>query len=348
MNNYNKTLSIIIPTYNMESYLHKCLDSLIVKDKNMHLLEVLVINDGSKDSSSQIAHTYEERYPQSFRVIDKENGNYGSCINRGLKEATGKYIKVLDADDSFDKSSLNDFISFLDSHDADLFITDFQQVHDDGEIVLQNKCPFPSNQVLSLSDYYLTDYFKYLQMHSVTYKRENLIDIGYIQTEGISYTDAQWVFLPISSVKTLLYCPFMLYNYLIGREGQTMAMDVFAKSLPQLMRMTVGRVKMYENYHLANSMYHEYYISKLSETLKYIYRYILVVDNHLIDHLRQFDSEIKNASISFYNYSNDIVLFDKVPFKLIKMWREMGKKEKLPFMYSQLFKMLYAFSNKKH
>lgn len=348
MNNYKKTLSIIVPTYNMEKYLPKCLDSLIVKDENMHLLEVLVVNDGSKDSSLKIARTYEEKYPQSFRVIDKENGNYGSCINRGLKEATGKYIKVLDADDSFDKSSLNDFISFLESHDADLFITDFQQVHDDGDIILQKKCPFPSNEVLNLSDYFLSNYFKHLQMHSVTYKRENLINIGYIQTEGISYTDAQWVFLPISTVKTMYYCPIMLYNYLIGREGQTVAKDVFDKSLPQLMRMTIGRIKMYENYHLYDSKYSQYFISKLSETLKYIYRYILVVDNHLIDDLRQFDFEIKDASISYYNYSNNIVIFDKVPFKIVKMWREMGKKDTLPFMYCLLFKLLYSFSGKKH
>ena len=93
-----KVLSIIIPTYNMENYLHKCLDSLLVEDKNLRdALEVLVIIDGSKDRSSEIGHEYEEKYPGVFRVIDKENGNYGSCINRGLKEATGKYVKILDA-----------------------------------------------------------------------------------------------------------------------------------------------------------------------------------------------------------------------------------------------------------
>ena len=100
----NKILTIIIPTYNMEQYLRKCLDSLIVSEENMQRLEVLVVNDGSKDSSSAIGHEYEAKYPQTFRVIDKENGNYGSCVNRGLKEATGKYVKVLDADDYFDDS----------------------------------------------------------------------------------------------------------------------------------------------------------------------------------------------------------------------------------------------------
>ena len=89
----NKILTIIIPTYNMEKYLRRCLDSLIIDEEGMKQLEVLVINDGSKDSSSQIAHEYQDKYPDTFRVIDKENGNYGSCINRGLKEATGKYVK---------------------------------------------------------------------------------------------------------------------------------------------------------------------------------------------------------------------------------------------------------------
>ena len=63
-----KLLSIIIPTYNMENYLHRCLDSLIVSDENMQLLEILVINDGSSDASSAIGREYAIKYPQTFRV----------------------------------------------------------------------------------------------------------------------------------------------------------------------------------------------------------------------------------------------------------------------------------------
>ena len=97
----DKILTVIIPTYNMEELLPRCLDSFLIKDKKlMQQVEVLVVNDGSKDNSSSIAHRYEKLYPHTFRVIDKENGNYGSCVNRGLQEATGKYVKVLDADDS--------------------------------------------------------------------------------------------------------------------------------------------------------------------------------------------------------------------------------------------------------
>ena len=91
----DKILTVIIPTYIMEDYLRYCLDSLLIKE-NFKQLEVLIINDGSKDSSSAIGHEYEQLYPEVFRVIDKENGNYGSCINRGLKEAKGKYVKILE------------------------------------------------------------------------------------------------------------------------------------------------------------------------------------------------------------------------------------------------------------
>ena len=99
----NKVLTIVIPSYNMENYLEKCCDSLLLSE-NMDKIEVLIINDGSKDRTSQIAHEYENNYPMVFRVIDKENGNYGSCINVGLNVDKGKYIKILDADDRFDVS----------------------------------------------------------------------------------------------------------------------------------------------------------------------------------------------------------------------------------------------------
>ena len=83
-----KQISIIIPTYNMEAYIGKCLDSLLIPEFDQ--VEVLVVNDGSKDRSSEIAHRYADRYPDSIRVIDKPNGNYCSCINAALPQCTGR------------------------------------------------------------------------------------------------------------------------------------------------------------------------------------------------------------------------------------------------------------------
>lgn len=127
----NKILTIVIPTYNMEKYLDKCLTSLVIEDRElMKQLEILVVIDGSKDRSSEIAHTYQVRYPQTFIVIDKENGNYGSCINRGLKEAAGKYIKVLDADDCYNSKSLQQHLELLRIVDVDLILTSYVIVNE--------------------------------------------------------------------------------------------------------------------------------------------------------------------------------------------------------------------------
>lgn len=99
-----KLLTIVVPMYNVEKYVRKCLGSFVMPDKEkMNSLEVLCINDGSPDHSSEIAKQFQANYPATYRVIDKTNGNYGSCINRGLAEAKGLYFKVCDGDKLFAK-----------------------------------------------------------------------------------------------------------------------------------------------------------------------------------------------------------------------------------------------------
>ena len=222
----------------MEKYLHKCLDSLIIDEEGMKQLEVLVINDGSKDSSSQIAHKYQEKYPDTFRVIDKENGNYGSCINRGLKEATGKYIKVLDADDSFENKNVDSFLRLLNKVDTDMILSGVCYVNEQDAITGVIKRNINADKEHNFGDLYNNLLTPFVQMHEVTYKRENLIKINYRQEEGISYTDQQWMHIPMLSVKTVCFFDKIIYRYLVGREGQTVNMKVTAKSMPQKLKIT--------------------------------------------------------------------------------------------------------------
>lgn len=107
-----KILSVCIPTYNMEALLGRCLNSFIVDKNYMNQLEIIIVNDGSKDNSSRIAHEYANKYPDTFVVVDKPNGNYGSCINAALKVATGYYFRICDADDRYENSNLVAYIDF--------------------------------------------------------------------------------------------------------------------------------------------------------------------------------------------------------------------------------------------
>lgn len=303
-----KILSIIVPTYNMEKYLRKCLDSLIVSDENMKLLEVLVVNDGSKDSSSQIAHEYETKYPQTFKVIDKENGNYGSCINRGLKDATGKYVKVLDADDSFVAEILDNFIKYLHLQDADLIINDFVKVNESGSITESYVFDLPTDKDFILNDIPMGQ-VHYIFHHGITYRTSILHDINYHQTEGISYTDDEWIFMPMYRVRRVLYFPNVLYRYLRGREGQTFDMSILKSAYSK--RIIVGTsmldfyVKNDNDCPATNRMFIE---KKLIKKLSGFYHFYLIkaYSKNSNECLKEFDLYIKDRSTYIYDLLGQI------------------------------------------
>ena len=126
MVNKMKILTISIAAYNAENYIAKCLDSLI-KSKYLEQLDIIVVNDGSRDRTSQIAHQYSNKY-DSIRVIDKENGGHGSTINTSISLAEGKYYKVLDSDDAFDTCELDKLVVFLTESDVDLVLTNYHKI----------------------------------------------------------------------------------------------------------------------------------------------------------------------------------------------------------------------------
>lgn len=326
-----KILTIVIPTYNMQDYLRRCLDSLIVPEKQMQHLEVLVVNDGSKDNSSAIAHEYQDKYPDTFRVIDKENGNYGSCVNRGLKEATGKYIKILDADDWYDTEVLTNFIALLLTLDVDLVVTDFVFVNSLGKVTGNEIRGYKQNCILNFAQEYDTLVKSGAPMFSITYKTCNLRRIDYKQTEGISYTDTEWSFIPMIMVNTFYYYPHFLYKYLKGREGQTVEGITYIKRTPQRMQIFLRLLKELGTLDRSKkqTMYFEF---KIRQFALEIYRILIVECPSVIDGkvLIDFDTEIKKLNHIFYKELASDKIKKYYPVKYIAQWRNNGGK--IPFL----------------
>lgn len=234
MESFEKILSVIVPAYNMEAYLPKCLSSLVIDDKQLlRKLDVIVVNDGSKDRTSEIAHEFEAKYPDVFRVMDKANGNYGSCINAALPIAKGVFVKVLDADDTFDNKSFTQMLDVLidsecNAKHLDLLLTDFVEVDGNNEEICAHTLQLPADKVLSIAE---VKRMPLLYMHSIVYRMKNIIDIGYHQTEGISYTDNEWTFYPMVTIRRFQYTRLPVYRYLVGRVGQTTDPVVLKKSV---------------------------------------------------------------------------------------------------------------------
>lgn len=336
----NKLLTLVIPTYNMEKYLRRCLDSLIVPDEQMQLLEVLIINDGSKDSSSKIAHEYQDKYPDTFKVIDKENGNYGSCINRGLKEAKGKYIKILDADDSFDPKVFSSYLYFLQNQDADLVVSNFIFIFEDGKIGSRKSYNLGSDCINQKYDITIGKLFckKNIQMHGIAYKTCLLRDMNYVQTEGISYTDQEWSYTPMFRVRNVSYFSGYLYLYLIGRAGQTMDPSVFSKSINQNEICVIRKLKDYLELE-ASTEGGTYYTQKwiinnlMTSYRNYLPGYHLLEPSKLIS----FDDKVLAMSPEMKDILDDILL-PYTKYHFIKEWRRNNKVFKLsPFFNLVVF-----------
>ena len=97
-----KILSIAVPCYNSQEYMRKCVDSLL---KGGEDVEILIVDDGSKDDTLKIARDYEEKYPTIVKAIHQENGGHGEAVNAGIRNATGLYFKVVDSDDWVNKEA---------------------------------------------------------------------------------------------------------------------------------------------------------------------------------------------------------------------------------------------------
>lgn len=315
-----KILSIIIPSYNMEQYLSQTLSSLIIP--SLDDIEIIVVNDGSKDKTMEIASGYAKKYPNSIKVINKINGNYGSCINAALPIATGKYIRTLDADDSFDKDNFNEFVNLLKDVTADIVIDDHVEVDKTGKITAKTTFDFiPEKTTIPIKDY-IGQLIQTLSMHSTTYRRAIFQQLDYHQTEGISYTDHEWMFLPFSTCVTMHYIPLTIYKYLVGREGQTVEMSVFLNRIGDSVTSIKSELQILDS--VSNIAQREVLTTLLCRRIQHIYSHALIIGN--ITHKLQlsiFDSWLCN------NYPTIATKLDSEQFygyHLISAWREKGRK----------------------
>ena len=226
-----KILTVIVPVYNTEKYIKRCLDSLDNKEIN-DKLEVLVVSDGSKDNAINIAKEYSKRLPDTFKIIEKENGGHGSTINKGLELATGKYFRVLDSDDWVDNVNFVEFVKRLEDQDADLVVTDYSK-----EFIYEGKSEKIVYKNLEPNKKYIFDKFdlnilngEYFVMATSTYKTEVLRKSNLKLMEKTFYVDMQYNVVPIPYVNSFVYFDLDIYRYFIGRLDQSVNTASFVKN----------------------------------------------------------------------------------------------------------------------
>ena len=241
----DKLLTVVIPAYNIEKYEEQCLSSF-VKPKALPEIEVLVVNDGSSDRTVEIAEKYVQKYPDIFRVINKENGGHGSTKNSGIEEARGTYFKVVDGDDWVDGAAFGKLVRFLHTAKSDFIVNRYYWVHNQtGEKKLEFESPFPG--VSYGREYAFSEVSgkTFLKMHALTIKTELLRKIPKID-EHCFYVDMEYVLFPIPYVRTVTFLEEVVYQYRIGLAGQSMDMKSMQKNEVNYTRVLDRLLAYYE------------------------------------------------------------------------------------------------------
>ncbi len=220
-----KILTAVIPCYNSEAYMEKCIESLLTGGSDM---EIIIVDDGSTDKTAIIADDYAKKYPDIIRTIHRENGGHGEAVNTGLENARGLYFKVVDSDDWVKESALKAVLNTLKDllggdRVLDLLITNFvyEKTGQKKKKVMHYKPALPADRMLGWGEVRHFRKGQYLLMHSVIYRTKLLRDCGLKLPGHTFYVDNLYVFEPLPHVKTLYYLDVNLYRYFIGREDQS-------------------------------------------------------------------------------------------------------------------------------
>ena len=252
-------VSVIVPVYNVEKYLSKCLDSLV--NQTLKDIEIIVVNDGTKDNSQDIIDEYVKKYPKLIKSYIKENGGQGSARNLGIENATGEYIGFIDSDDYIEKDMFEKLYKKAKAKDFDIAICNINFVYDDGKII-----PFKTNVYKDMFEK------EELKKHMIDiypivcnkiYKKEIFKDSKLRFKEKVWFEDVEILHKLVPFVKSIGLVDEQLYNYL-QREGSVT--NTFDKKLYDYIDNWNGIIEFYKK----NNLYDEY-----KKELEYTYvRYL--------------------------------------------------------------------------
>lgn len=246
-------VSVIVPVYNVEPYIEKCLDSLV--NQTLQGIEIIVVNDGSKDNSKQIIQKFIEKYPRKIVYLEKENGGLSDARNYAFPYAKGEYIAFVDSDDYVEKNTYQDMYELAKKENSDMVECDFyweypnKQKEDIGAIYHGKKEMLEKVRVVAWNK---------------LIKKEILQKTQINFPKGYRYEDVEFTYKLIPHLEKVSFFKKPCIHY-IQREGS------IANSQNERTKEIFDVLEHVLQYYKENGYYEEY-----QEELEYVYtRYLL-------------------------------------------------------------------------
>lgn len=328
----NKVLTFSVAAFNIEKYLDKLMNSIIDSGR-INDLEILIVNDGSTDLTETIGMKYQTLYPNSIKLITKENGGHGSTINTGIENATGKYFRPIDGDDWVDSKNISLLIDKLEDEYSDLIICPFIRYYEsDGKKELVDQVNLEFDTLYSLELDKNVDLYG-LVYHNIFFKTE-LFKNNNVQPleRHCFYVDNEYICYPLLYCHTVKQYNLPIYVYRLGREGQSVSKESLWKH--------------YKEHQMVVSNIAEYYITNeqnMNVPVKsFIRRHVARLMGEHIHILLSFPLSYKSLKRAIdykeqiENNYNDF--YKEINYKTIQLWMKAPRLLYLPVYVKKLFK----------
>lgn len=216
-------VTVVVPTYNVEKYISKCLDSLVSQDFDDY--KIMVVNDGSPANEQAIIDEYAVKYDKIIPIV-KENGGYGSVLQLAFSKIDSEYVLICDPDDWLNKDAISTLVKAAEENDADLTVgAKYLVFSDDGEETYDKSFNEefgilkPNTVYKAHTKEFDALYFLEPSPHAKLYKTEMVKKCKF--PFKVSYTDNLLYFLTLARSKKVVYVDKAVSYYLINREGNT-------------------------------------------------------------------------------------------------------------------------------
>lgn len=236
-------ISFILPVYNVEKYIARCLDSIYALSLEKELFEVLCIDDCSSDTSVSIIETYQQRYNNLYLIKHKQNARQGAARNTAIRNAHGQYCMFIDADDSLPKIDILSHIHYMQQHELELLLGKANVIGWSGEITQWGNPPMVESRIMKGPEIFIGEY-----IHKVAF---GVVWLGIYKMdllrrtppflENVQYEDTDWTLRCAYEAKLLQYRPVVLYNY-----HNNPATTTTTKSIRSLVERTKQSLRIYK------------------------------------------------------------------------------------------------------
>lgn len=325
-----KKVTVIVPVYNSEEYISRCLESIL--NQTYQNFNILVVNDGSKDKSQEIINTYKEKYEDKIISIEQENKGVAKTRNEGIEKANGDYIMFVDNDDYLDKDYIETYINEIEKNDYDIVVGGFKRPNENGKIVKQ----------LKLED---KEWCKFMIMTpwAKIYKKQYLIDNNIKFLETNLGEDNYFNLKALLMTNKIITLKYVGYNWFFNTKSvsNTRQKNIKQIELYELLNSSYNMVKdeelLKENYKIIETVLTKYIIWIISYSTKgFSYKEISKEYDKIFKWLEErFPDYRKNKMISFTKPDGE-TLGARFMTKIFMICHNLNLGKLLTFLYSKL------------